>query len=232
MRTTVSRLLVEDVEAHVVRKDVKHVRISVHPPDGAVRVSAPRHADDAALLHILGSRLPWIRRKRDEIVARERLPKPAFVTGERHFFGGQPYRLLVTEGRTIGARLLGDTLELCVRAGADERDRSMVLDRWYRERLVERTAPLLAEWEPRLGVNAAEVRVRRMKMRWGSCNPSARRVWLSLELAKHPERCLEYVLVHELVHLLEPSHGPRFHALMDQHMPGWRQRREALKAAP
>lgn len=227
-----SVLQLDGIDVDVVRKDVRNVRISVHPPDGRVRVSAPRHVTDGALRHMLAARLPWIRRKRAEL-QREPHAQAEFVTGEHHNFRGRRYRLLLTEGNgSVGVRLVGeDTMELRVPAGADRERRAAVLEKWYRLQLRDAVRPLLDEWAPRVGVSVADVRVRRMTTRWGSCNIRARRISLNLELIKRSDACLEYVLVHELVHLLEASHSQRFWSLMDQFMPQWRQHREALKGA-
>lgn len=231
--STVPRVFqLDDIEIEALRKDVKHVRISVHPPDGRVLVSVPRRVRDAELRELLRVRLPWIRSKRAEMLAREPQERHEYVPGEQHLFGGERFVLRVTESSTPGVRLGAGIMELHVPPGSSHEQRAAVLERWYRARLAERAAALCAEWEPRLGVRAAEVRMRRMKTRWGSCNPRARRVWLNLELIKRHDACLEYVLVHELVHLLEASHGPRFKALMDGFLPGWRVHREALKATP
>lgn len=230
MKRTEYTLELDGIDLHVVRKDVKHVRISIRPPHGEVRVSAPRHVSERALRRLLLPKLPWIRRKQTEINARGVQLQPEFVTGEVHHFRGQGYRLVVHEGETSEVRLAGETIEMRVPVGADRQKRGAVLERWHRRQLCERVQPLRESWEARLGVKAAEVRIRRMKTRWGSCNTRARRVWLNLELVKRSDDCLEYVLVHELVHLLEGSHGPRFWRLMDEHMPGWQQHRQALKA--
>ena len=230
MSRTDSVLHLDGIDVSVVRKDVKHVRISVHPPEGRVRVSVPRHVTDSTLRHMLTPRLPWIRRKRAEA---QRVPhaQPELVTGEIHPFRGRHYRLLLTEGNgAAGVRLAGDdTMELRVPHGSDRNRRAAVLEKWYRLQLHEAVQPLLDEWAPRLGVSVAEVRIRRMTTRWGSCNTRARRIWLNLELIKRSDACLEYVLVHELVHLLEGSHSQRFWRLMDEFMPQWRQHRAALK---
>ncbi|MHB8762135.1 MAG: M48 family metallopeptidase [Coriobacteriia bacterium] len=224
--------IVQGIELTVVRKDVRHVRISVHPPDGRVRVSAPRHLTDAAIRRMLAPKLHWIRRKQAEVLQRDQQPRLELVTGERHLHFGQRYRLLVVEdaGRP-GVSLVGDTMELRVPPGASVEKRAAVLERWYRAQLAESARQLLGEWERRLGVVASAVRIRRMRTRWGSCNTMARRIWVNLELAKRPHICLEYVLVHELVHLLEPSHGRRFWSLMDEFMPQWRQHRDALRSS-
>lgn len=230
MKATERVLRLEDIDCTVVRKDVKHVRISVHP-EGLVRVSAPFRVGDEALRRMLAPRLPWIRRKLADVLAREPQPRPEYVTGERHHFRGRQYRLQVTEGPgAAGVRLLDDeTIAMRVPVGASRERREAVLEQWYRRQLAEVVEPLRQEWESRLGVRASEVRIRRMKTRWGSCNTRARRIWLNLELIKRSDACLEYVVVHELVHLLEGSHNARFWAFMDQFLPHWRQQRSALK---
>ena len=154
--------------------------------------------------------------------------------GETHWFLGKKYRLEVREvsGRE-GVALRGlDSMELAVRAGSEIEHRREVLDRWYRKRLKLEIEPLIARWEPELGVKAASWGVRTMKTRWGSCNVKAKRLWFSLELAKKPPECLEYVVVHELVHLLERHHDARFKELMSLHLPQWRQIKKRLNAAP
>lgn len=230
MKPTRSVLRVEDIDIELVRSDVRHVRISVRPPSGFVRVSSPRRLSEGELRRLLAPRLAWIRRKQAEIRARELRPEPTFESGERHRVAGRTFRLLVLEASgTPGARFLADDLlELRVRPGSTREQRAAVLARWQRGELGKRAEALRAMWEARIGVKAAELRIKRMRTRWGSCNPRARRVWLNLELAAHADESLEYVVVHELVHLLEPSHGPRFKRLMDEHLPEWRQRRAVL----
>ena len=156
------------------------------------------------------------------------------MTGESHYFEGRRYRLDVVEQPGAPAvRLLNNTkMGLQVRPGADREAREAVLHRWYRRQLRDRVPPLVAKWEPKVGERVADVRIRKMKSRWGTCNPDARRVWLNLELAKKPPPCLEYVLVHEMVHLLERTHSERFRCLMDDLMPQWRTRRDELNPAP
>lgn len=233
MKPTHGVMHVQGIVVEVTRKDVKHVRISIHPPGGEVRVSAPRHVRDAEIARILEARMSWIVRKQAEVAARETQPHLEFVTGEMHAFAGQRYRLVVIEdaGRPA-VNLVGDTMEMRVPPGASAGQRAAVLERWYRKQLGERLTPLVSRWSERLGVDVPEVRIRRMKTRWGSCNVRAKRIWLNLELAGRPASSLEYVVVHELAHLIEPGHGPRFWALVERHLPGWRREREALKNSP
>ena len=219
----------------VARKNIKHLYVGVHPPDGRVRVSAPLRFDEDAIRLAVFSRLGWIRRQQAKLACRERQSPREFVTGESHWFEGRRYRLDVREchaGPPAGRLRNNTTMELRVRPGADRGAREAVIDEWYRDRLRERLPALVARWEPRVGVDVRELRIRKMKTRWGSCNMAAGRIWLSLELAKKPVSCLEYVLVHEMVHFHERLHNRRFYALMDGLMPAWRRHRDELNRAP
>jgi len=229
-----TRLLLEDLEITLRRKPVRTLRLVIRPPDGRVLASAPLLMPESAVRSFLQEKLPWIRRHRGRILARERPAAPIMESGQAVRWLGRPYRLELRErGRGIGARLAGpDTLVLFVPPGAGPEGRRKILYDWYRDRLKEIIPPLLAKWEAALGVQAAEWGIKRMKTRWGTCNVRARRVWLNLELATRPAECLEYVLVHELAHLIERSHDARFHAALDRVLPSWRELREALKSAP
>jgi predicted metal-dependent hydrolase len=217
----------------VIHKDIKHLHVGVYPPNGRVRVAAPRRLSDDAVRLAVVSRLAWIRRHQMAFQTQARQSRREVVTGESHHVEGRRYRLDVIEQDSPPAvRVVDSTsLRVRVRPGMDRARREAVLQRWYRARLHERVRALLAKWEGRVGVRVAEVRLRRMKTRWGSCNPTARRIWLNLELAKKPAACLEYILVHELVHLLERRHTARFRELMDTLMPLWRLCRDELNRA-
>ncbi len=224
----------EGVAVEVLRKPIKHLYLGVFPPGGRVRVSAPAHLDDAALRLAVVSRLGWIRRKQARFREQERQSRREMVTGESHYFRGRRYRLDVVEaaGRPSVRILNRARMELRVRPGSDPLTRRRVLQEWYRQQLRESVPALLAKWEPKIGRTVAEVRIRRMKTLWGSCNASARRIWLNLELAKKPPACLEYVLVHEMVHFFERRHNERFFERMGALMPSWRSRRDELNRAP
>lgn len=228
-----TRLDVRGTAVEVVRKPIRHLHLGVHPPDGRVRVAAPAHVDDDAVRLAVVTRLGWIRRRRAEFERQARQSRRELVTGESHYVDGRRYRLDVVERAGPPAvRLTGNTrLTLQVRPGTGRDARDAVLQRWYRRRLSLRLPVLLAKWEPRVGVAAADVRIRRMKTRWGSCNPDARRIWLNSELARKAPACLEYVMVHELVHLIERRHTARFGSLMDRFLPRWRAHRDELNRA-
>lgn len=234
MTTERRHIEVDSIRVEVVRKDIKNLHVGVYPPNGRVRVAAPLRLDDEAVRLALISRLGWIRRQRAEFEQQDRQSQREMVTGESHYFQGRRYRLDVIEhAGPPSVRLLNNTtMELRVRPGTDPAKREAALQQWYRERLREQLRPLLAKWAPKVGVTEAEVRIKKMKTRWGSCNAPAQRIWLNLELAKKPPACLEYVLVHEMVHFLERHHNERFRALMDRLMPSWRLYREELNRAP
>ena len=234
MTTDGTSIQVDGIPVEVLRKPIKHLYLGVYPPGGRVRVSAPAHLDDAALRLAVVSRLGWIRRKQARFREQERQSQREMVTGESHYFQGRRYRLDVVEAAgPPSVRLVNRArLELRIRPGTDPLARRQVLQEWYRQQLRECIPALLARWEPKVGRTVAEVRIRRMKTLWGSCNARARRIWLNLELARKPPACLEYVLVHEMVHFFERRHNERFFARMDALMPSWRRRRDELNRAP
>ena len=225
---------VSGISVEVIRKDIKNFYIGVHPPNGRVRVSAPLHFDEDTIRIAVITRLAWIRRKQAEFAKQERQSEREFVTGESHYFAGRRYRLDVIEQDCPPKVWLPNNtkIALSVRPGSNRNTRRAVMQRWYRQHLRAEVPPLLEKWEPKLGVSVNEVRIKRMKTLWGSCNIGAKRIWLNLELAKKPSSCLMYVLVHEMVHLLERDHNDRFRELMDRFLPQWRTYRDELNRAP
>ncbi|GAA3831751.1 M48 family metallopeptidase [Streptomyces phyllanthi] len=233
MSTTSAHFAVRGIDVQVVYKDIKNLHIGVYPPMGRVRVAAPRQLDDDQVRLAVIQRLPWIKRQQDRLRSAQRQSVREMVTGESHYVWGVRRRLKVIErpGRPH-AEIDGDRLLLYMPVGASDERRRHLLDQWYREQLRQAVHALIERWEPKLGVSVPWWGIRRMKTKWGSCNRETRRLWFNSELAKkHPE-CLEYVVVHEMVHYLERGHGPRFSGLMDGFLPDWRSRRDALNAAP
>ena len=228
------RIDVQGTTVEVVHKDITNLHVGVYPPSGRVRVAAPLRLDEDAVRLAVISRLGWIRRKQAGFQLQTRQSQRQFVTGESHYVEGRRYRLDVTERDGPPAvRLVNNTrLALTVHPGSHRDSREAVLYRWYRQRLRSRLPGLLAKWEPRVGTRGTEARIKKMKTRWGSCNAAHRRVWLNLELIKKPLACLEYILVHEMVHLLERHHNERFRELMDTLMPSWRVARDELNSMP
>jgi predicted metal-dependent hydrolase len=226
-------LEVADLQVEVVRKAIKNVHLTVHPPDGRVRVAAPERTGTEALRLFVIDKLPWIRRQQRELWAQERETPREYLDRESHFLWGRRYLMRVEE-RDAGPEVVisHGELTLYVRPSTDEARREEIVALWYRERLREAVAPMLERWSAVMGVGVPRLFVQRMKTKWGSCNPAAAAIRLNSELAKKPAACMEYVLVHELVHLLEPTHNERFRGLMDQYLPPWRLLRSELNRAP
>ncbi len=233
-KISIHHIEVGGLSVEIVRKDIKNFYIGVHPPNGRVRVSAPLRLDDNAVRMAVISRLGWIRRQQAAFEGQDRQSQREFVTGESHYFKGRRYRLDVVEQDAPPSVWLPNNtrIALRVRPGSDRDTRESVIHRWYRRHLRAQLPPLLEKWETKIGVSVNEVRIKKMKTLWGSCNIEAKRIWLNLELAKKPESCLVYILVHEMVHLLERKHNDRFRALMDKHLPQWRTYRDTLNRAP
>ena len=228
------RIDVQGTSVEIVRKDIKNLHVGVYPPSGRVRVAAPFRLDDEAVRLAIISRLKWIRLQQAGFEQQDRQSEREFVTGESHYFEGRRYRLDVIEceGQPTIRLLNNTTMELCVRPGANRDAREAVLHQWYRRQLCDQLPALLASWERKVGVTVNDVRIKKMKTLWGSCTVEAKRIWINLELAKKPSSCLEYILVHEMVHLIERSHNDRFRDLMDRLMPQWRVHRDELNRAP
>jgi predicted metal-dependent hydrolase len=218
----------------VVQKAIKNLHVGVYPPNGRVRVAAPLRLGKEAIRLVVISRLGWIRKQQVYFKNQDRQSKREMVTGESHYYQGRRFRLDVFEydGPPTVRLRNNTTLELRVRPGTKSAKREVILLRWYRQRLREEFPALLAKWESKTGVKIEEVRIKRMRTRWGTCNTEAKRIWLNLELAKKPVSCLEYILVHEMVHILEQHHTDRFRELMDTLLPSWRMLREELNRAP
>jgi len=234
MSTEIVEIRVSGLAVQVVRKDIKNLHLGVYPPNGRVRVAAPLAVSNEAVRLAVIGRLGWIKRQQAKFEAQPRQSAREMVSGESHYFLGQRYRLRVVQcdgPAKVAIRNRG-TIELHVHDGTDSKAHERVLQRWYRKRLRELVPPLLAKWEAALGVNASSWGIKKMKTKWGACSFDARRIWLNLELAKKPVQCLEYLIVHELTHLIERHHTDRFITLMDRHMPSWRARRAELNHAP
>jgi len=227
------QITVDGLVIDVVRKNIKNLHLAVYPPDGRIRVAVPLRVNDEAVRLFTISRLTWIKRQQAKFQAQERQSAREFISGESHYYQGHRYRLNVEyRAGSPSVHIRNNKwLDLFVRSGSDTAERERVLTTWYRRQLKEAIPPLIAKWEPIIGVKVAEWGVKQMKTRWGTCNIKARRIWLNLELIKKPVHCLEYVIVHEMVHLLERHHNDRFNAYMSRFMPLWQYYREELNRA-
>jgi predicted metal-dependent hydrolase len=233
MSTANAYLNVRGINVDIVYKDIKHLHIGVYPPVGRVRVAAPSRLDEAQIRLAVIKRLPWIKRQRQQLQDAARQSPREMVTGESHYVWGTRTRLKVIErpGRAH-VELDASRLLLYVPAGTDAEARTKLLQDWQRKQLRIALPDVIAKWEPIIGRQVPRWSVRRMKTKWGSCNRETGHIWFNLELAKKHPLCLEYIVVHEMAHLLERNHGERYTKLMDGFLPDWRTRRDELNAAP
>jgi predicted metal-dependent hydrolase len=222
------------LRVEVLHKDIKNLHLGVYPPDGRVRVAAPLHVKKDAVRLAVVTRLGWIKRQRAKFEAQVRQSPREMVDGETHYVFGRPYRLRViaSTGRPQVSLRNKTFLELHIPADSTAQSRAKVLDQWYRTELAVVAVALKEKWEFRLGVRAEKCEIRKMRTKWGSCNPQSGRVILNVELAKKPHNCIEYIVLHELAHLVERQHSDRFIALMSKHLPNWRQLKESLNQQP
>ncbi len=230
MTTEKRNITVGDVSVEVVRKDIKNLYLRIYPPNAHVRLTAPLALEDEALRQAVLDKLGWIKRHQATFTKQPPRSKYQMVNGETHYFLGHRYRLHVHEADAPPRVAIRETsaLDLFVRPGTGSEKRHAILTHWYRKQLKLLIPDLLEKWQPIMGVEASAWGIRKMKTRWGSCNITHKRIWLNLELAKYSEQCIEYVVVHELAHLLERLHNPIFFAHMDKFLPQWRSAKEAL----
>ncbi len=218
------QIKVGELNIDVVRKNIKNLHLAVYPPDGRVRIATPLNINDEAVRLFAISKLSWIEKHQANFNAQERQSKREFVSGESHYSQGKRYLLNVIyhQGNTKVKVRNNTYIDLYVKEGSSEIQRKNAIASWYRKQLKQDIPQLIAKWEQIMNVQVDDWGVKQMKTKWGTCNTQAKRIWLNLELAKKAKHCLEYVVVHEMVHLLERSHGERFVALMNKFMPNWR----------
>jgi predicted metal-dependent hydrolase len=228
-----TRIQLGDIAVNLVRKDIKNVHLSVHPPTGRVRIAAPTRMSLDTIRIFAISKLPWIRKQQNKLRAQERETPREYIDRESHYVWGNRYLLKVIEvDKTPSVELIHNRITLYVRPGTNRTKRQEILEDWYREQLRTAVLPLLVKWERLIGVKVKRLFIQRMKTKWGGCNHHACTIRLNTDLARKPRECLEYVVVHEMVHLLEPKHNLRFKALMKEFIPKWQSYREVLNRLP
>ena len=228
------QIIVGELVIDVVRKDIKNLHLAVYPPDGRVRIATPLRLDDEAVRLFAISKISWIKKRQAQFEAQQRQSTREYVSGESHYFQGHRYLLNVIYQPGLPKVVIRNKtyLDLYVREGSNEAQRRTVLQEWYRQHLKNNIPMLVEKWEEIMDVTVTEWGVKLMKTKWGTCNIEAGRIWLNLELAKKPFHCLEYIVVHEMVHLLERHHNERFIAYMDKFLPNWRFYKEELNRYP
>jgi predicted metal-dependent hydrolase len=213
---------VDDIKVEVRYKKIKHIYLRVKSPDGKVLVTAPKHLKTADVREFVLARLGWIRKQAGRIKARESASSCEFLEGETHYVWGKQYLLTLQEKeQTPSVMLEHEKMVLTIPSGADLDKRRAVVEKWHRDQIRKAAPDLIRKWEKIMGVEVEKLFVRRMKTRWGSCNIQKRTIRVNTSLATKPVECLEYIVVHELAHLLEPSHNGRFKGLMDKFLPAW-----------
>jgi predicted metal-dependent hydrolase len=223
------KLKIGGLVVEITWKRIKQFYLKVDPQKGTVRVSAPDHLSLDQIRQAVLAKRDWIQRKLVKVAAESRETVFAFEDGEEHFLWGKPYSLLVKEAEAVpGVTVNGQQIVLQVKPGSEVEKRRSTMERWYGEQLREALKPLLAKWCAELNVTVTAVSIRAMKTRWGSCTPKRLTIRVNTLMATKPKTCLDYLVLHELLHIFEPSHSQRFYALLDQFMPNWRAKKEAL----
>jgi hypothetical protein len=218
----------------VIRKSIKNMHLSVYPPTGRVRIAAPLNVDDEAVKLFAISKLAWIKKNQRKFEMQDRQMPRVFEQRESHYFEGKRYLLRVTE-QNAPPRVEIKTktyIDLFIRPNATVEQRQNFINEWYRKQLKNQIPQLIEKWEPIIGVSVSDWGVKQMKTKWGTCNIEQKRIWINLELAKKPFYCLEYIIVHEMIHLLERHHNDNFLAHLDKNLPKWKLYKDELNRLP
>lgn len=230
MNTEQTQITVSGIDIDVIKKDIKNMHLSVHPPTGRVRISSPKEMETKSIRLFAISKLDWIKKHIRNMQEQKRQPKREYIQRESHYFQGQRYLLNVIEHDAPPKVEIRNKkyMDLYVRPGSDRDKKEQVIKDFYRRELKKQIPPLIEKWEDKMGKEVKEWKVRQMKTKWGSCKSEDQKIILNLELGKKSLECLEYVIVHEMVHLEERLHTDRFKVLLDEYMPSWKERREQL----
>jgi hypothetical protein len=219
-----AKITIENIDIELIRKKIKNIHLTVYPPDGRVRLAVPMHMNDDAARDFALSKLPWIKKQKKKYTTHERQGIREYVSGEIHCFLGDKYLLNVIETKGKQHVELRDNkyMDLYVRRGSTVEKREKFLAEFYRQNLKNMIPLYIEKWEKIIGVTVNEFGVKQMKTRWGTCNIRDKRIWINLELAKKAPRCLDYIVVHEMVHLLEKHHNKVFKNYMNRFLPNWK----------
>jgi predicted metal-dependent hydrolase len=232
--STSSTISISNIQIEVIQKDIKNMHLAVYPPTGRIRLAAPLKTDAEVIRLFAISKIGWIKKHIKNFKEQPRESPREFQSGESHYFMGKRYLLKVVEEEgSQSVQIKGlKTIQLNVRPNTSAEARAILLKEWYRKELKSQLPELVTKWEKIIGVKCNDWGVKQMRTKWGACNIEAKRIWLNLELAKKPQLCLEYIIVHELIHLLERNHNDRFVSLMNKFMPKWRLHRDELNNLP
>lgn len=222
-------VLISDIQIEIIKKDIKNMHLSVLPPDGKVRVSAPNNLSDESIIMFVKTKLGWIKKQQEKFELQPRQSERGYVSGETLYVWGHQYFLQVEHNQKKNSLVLeGNKAILSVRKESTAKQREKFVNEWYRSLLKTEVEKYLPKWEALTGLYCDGWQSKYMTTKWGTCNTSTRKIWLNLQLAKKPIECLEYVILHELAHLKVKNHGPDFVAILDLHMPYWRECKKML----
>ncbi len=227
-----SQILVSEIAIDVERKDIKNLHLGVYPPNGRVRIAAPLKVKEEAIRLFAVSKLSWIKKQKRKFDQQERQTERDFVSGESHYYKGKRYLLNLIPAAKTKIILRHRHIDLYIKPAASKLQKEKSLNRWYRTSLKEQIPSIIHKWEEVMNVSVEEWGVKQMKTKWGTCNIDKKRIWINLQLAKKPVQYLEYIILHEMVHLLERHHNEKFEGYMNKFMPQWKHYREELNRLP
>lgn len=227
------QITVSNIEIDVEKKPIKNLHLGVYPPNGRVRIAAPFSVNDEAIRLFAISKLSWIKKQQRNFAAQDREEEREFISGESHYFNGRRYLLnVILASEKTRVDLHHRRIDMYIKPGTNRKGKAALLAKFYREYLNKHIPVLIKKWEKKMGLNVDQYGIKQMKTKWGTCNIEAKRIWVNLELAKKPYNCLEYIVVHEMVHLLERHHNNTFVAYMDKFLPQWRASKDELQRSP
>ncbi len=225
-----TRFKISNLQIETIRKDIKNIHLGVYPPDGRIRVSVPLATNDETLRIFLITKATWLKKQKERFSKQERQTKREYVSGESHYIFGKKYQLTVQKNEEKPEIKITKktSIKLTTKPKTTIYQKQKIFEKFYRDELEKIIPKLLKKWEKKVGVKVKEVKIKKMKTKWGTCNIKDKRIWLNLELAKQPLYCIDYVFVHELVHLKERKHNERFLSILEHAYPKWRQSKEEL----
>ena len=228
------KLVVGGLPIEILRKrNLKNLYVRINPPDGIVTVSTPFSLSDEDIKLFVLKKLPEINKVREKMLSQERQSEREYVSGESHYLWGKLYRLqVIYEGNDYSIVKTPTKIILTVPVGTDKENREKVFNEWYRQELKRALDSVIIQCEKKTGIHAEEYRIKNMRTRWGTCNVDKKRIWINLQLAKKPAECLEYIVIHELIHLIEENHTNRFQSLVEQYCPTWKEAKKSLSDMP
>lgn len=216
------KIIIENIEVELTRKKIKNINLSVHAPNGRVALSVPNNISEEKIHSFLLDRISWIEKQQSKFVSNEEIEDKDYITGEKHLYFGKEYTLYIIASNRVKIEIADYHINLFIPEGISKDKRESLMTEWYRAELRKAIPNYIEKYENLMNVKVADWGIRKMKSRWGTCNTLENRIWINLELAKKSYDCLEYIIVHEMAHLLERGHGTRFKGIMDKYYPNWK----------